>query len=162
MLNVETTTIIDATKYLSCSNCPLHNNCNKYALICDFIHHNLYFSANLLCVLERAENNCLSVKKELMRENFTNITQRVETLYKDYLPTLNNLLEAFYRYECENTEEYYKHSLILALAESLEYYNALQYFDFMYSRDIENTRDILLAQFEYEMTKSENEKLFKC
>ena len=29
----------------------------------------------------------------------------------------------------------------------------------MFSQDIENTRDVLQAQFEYEITKSENEKL---
>ncbi len=159
MLQVETTQIFDATKYLSCATCPLHNNCNKYALICNFIHNKLFFGANLLCVLERAETATMNVRNECVKNNFSNPTQRAETLYKDFLPTLNNFLNAFYKYDCEHASEYHKQALIFALAESLEYWNLLQHFDFMFSQDVENTRDILHSQFEYEMTKSENEKL---
>lgn len=159
MLQVETTQIFDATKYLSCATCPLHNNCNKYALICDFIHNKLFFGASLLCVLERAENATMNVLTECKKNNFSNPTQRAETLYKDFLPTLNNFLNAFYKYDCEHASEYSKRALVFALAESLEYWNLLKHFDFMFSQDIENTRDILQAQFEYEITKSENEKL---
>lgn len=159
MLQVETSQIFDATKHLSCSTCPLHNNCNKYALICDFIQNKLFFGANLLCVLERAENVTMNVLNECKKNNFSNPLQRAETLYKDFLPTLNNFLNAFYKYDCEHASEYSKQALIFALAESLEYWNLLQHFDFMFSQDIENTRNILHSQFEYEITKSENEKL---
>lgn len=161
MLQVETSQIFDATKHLSCSTCPLHNNCNKYALICDFIHNKLFFGANLLCVLERSENATMNVCNECKKNNFSNPLQRAETLYKDFLPTLNNFLNAFYKYDCEHASEYSKQALIFALAESLEYWHLLQYFDFMFSQDIENTRNILHSQFEYEITKSENEKLAK-
>lgn len=159
MLQVETSQIFHTTKYLSCSTCPLHNNCNKYMLICNFTNNKLFFGANLLCVLERAESAAQAAKRELVKNNFSNPTQRAETLYKDFLPMLNNFLNAFYKYDCERASEYDKQALIFALAESLEYWNLLQYFDFMFSQDIENTRDILHAQFEHEITKSENEKL---
>lgn len=161
MLQVETTQIFDATKYLCCASCPLHNNCNKYALICDFIHNKLFFGAELLCVLERAENATMNARAECVKNNFSNPTERAKTLYKDFLPTLNNFLNAFYKYDCEHTSEYAKRAIVLALAESLEYWELLKHFDFMFSQDIENTRDILQAQFEYEITKSENEKLTK-
>ena len=85
--------------------------------------------------------------------------KRDKTLYKDFLPTLNNLLNAFYKYDCDNADDYAKRAITYALAESLEYWGLLQHFDFMFSQDIENTRNILQAQFVYEMTKSENEKL---
>ncbi len=159
MLQVETTQIFDATKYLSCATCPLHNNCNKYALICNFVNNKLFFGASLLCVLERAENATMNVLAECKKNNFSNPLQRAETLYKDFLPTLNNFLNAFYKYDCENASDYDKQALIFALAESLEYWHLLQHFDFMFSQDVENTRDILHSQFEYEITKSENEKL---
>lgn len=159
MLQVETTQIFDATKYLCCASCPLHNNCNKYALICDFIHDKLFFGANLLCVLERAENAAMNARAECVKNNFSNPTERAKTLYKDFLPTLNNFLNAFYKYDCEHASEYAKRAIVLTLAESLEYWELLKHFDFMFSQDIENTRDVLQAQFEYEITKSENEKL---
>lgn len=159
MLQVETSQIFDATKYLSCSTCPLHNDCKKYMLICNFISNKLIFGANLLCTLERAENAAINVLSECSKNRFSNPQQRAETLYKDFLPSLNNFLNAFYKYDCENAKDYDKQALIFALAESLEYWNLLQYFDFTFSQDIENTRNILQAQFEYEIAKSENEKL---
>lgn len=95
-----------------------------------------------------------------MRENkLSNPFERAKTLYKDFLPTLNKFLNAFYKYDYEHASEYHKQAIIFALAESLEYEGLLQHFDFMFSQNIENTRDILQAQFEHEITKSENEKL---
>lgn len=154
MLEVTTTEIFDATKYLACSSCPLHNNCNKYMLICDFMTKKLFFGANLLCVLERAENAVQAAKRELVKNNFTNPSERVKTLYKDFLPQLNNNLEAFYKYDCDNASDYHKQTLIFALAESLEFYDLLREFDFVYSRDVENTRDVLAASFEHELNKT--------
>ena len=159
MLQVETTQIFDATKYLGCATCPLHNNCNKYALICNLVNNKIFFGANLLCVLERAENAAMNVLNECKKNNFSNPFERAKTSYKDFLPTLNNFLKAFCKYDCEATNEYGKQTIIFALAESLEYWNLLQHFDFMFSQDIENTRDVLKAQFEWEITKSENKKL---
>lgn len=159
MLQIETTQIFDATKYLSCTSCPLHNNCNKYEQICDLAKHKLFFGANLLCVLERAENAMINVLAECKKNNFSNPMERAKTLYKDFLPTLNNFLNAFYKYDCDSADDYAKRAITYALAESLEYWDLLQHFDFIFSQDIENTRNILQAQFIYEMTKSENEKL---
>ena len=159
MLQIETTQILDATKYLCCASCPLHYNCNKYEQICDLAKHELFFGANLLCVLERAENAMMNVLAECKKNNFLNPMERAKTLYKDFLPTLNNFLNAFYEYDCDNADYYAKRAITYALAESLEYWGLLQHFDFMFSQDIENTRNILQAQFMYEMTKSENEKL---
>ena len=154
MLEVTTTQIFDATKYLACNSCPLHNNCNKYMLICDFITKKLFFAANLLCVLERAENAVQAAKCELVKNNFTTPSERVKTLFRDFLPQLNNNLEAFYKYDFNNASDYHKQTLICTLAETLEFYDLLREFDFVYCRDIENTRDILLANFERDLNKT--------
>src|SRR5574344_101675 len=69
MLEVTTTQVADATKKLACPICPLHYNCNKYVLICDFVKNNLFFGASLLCTLERAEEYV--EKLEELRQKFT-------------------------------------------------------------------------------------------
>ena len=159
MLEVTTTQVADSTKKLACAVCPLHYNCNKYVLICDFVKNNLFFSANLLCALERAEDVLQSKQKELLKNKSLCTTEKIKTLYKDFLPELNYNLEAFYKYECNNASDYHKQELICHLAESLEYYDLLQYFDFVYCRDIEITRDILIKQFDFLFTKNEDKKL---
>ena len=159
MLQIETTQIFDATKHLGCDSCPLHNNCNKYALACDFIHNKLFFGANLLCVLERAEKAAMNIIVEGQKNKLPNLREYAKTMYKDFLPALNNFLKAFYKYDCEQASEYAQCAMFFALAESLEYWDLLQYFDLVFSQDVEKMRDILHAQFEYEMTRSENEKL---
>lgn len=156
MLEVTTTQVADATKKLACPICPLHYNCNKYALICDFVKNNLFFGANLLCALERAENVIQSKQLELLKNKSSCTKEKIKTLYKDFLPELNNALEAFYKYECDRASDYHKQEVICYLAESLEYYELLQYFDFVYCRDIEITRDILIKQFDFLMAKDEN------
>lgn len=155
MLEVTTTQITDATKKLACPVCPLHYNCSKYMLICDFVKNNLFFGASLLCTLERAEDVLQSKQKELLKNKSSCTTEKIKTLYKDFLPELNNALEAFYKYECDKASDYHKQEVICHLAESLEYYELLQYFDFVYCRDIEITRDILIKQFDFLMAKDE-------
>ena len=161
MLEVTTTRVADATKKLACPICPLHYNCNKYALICDFVKNNLFFGASLLCTLERAEDVIQSKQKELLKNKSLCITEKIKTLYKDFLPELNNILEAFYKYECDKASDYHKQELICNLAESLEYYSLLQYFDFVFCRDVEITRDILIKQFDFLFTKNEDKKLLE-
>lgn len=156
MLEVTTTQIADATKKLACPACPLHYNCNKYALICDFVKNNLFFGANLLCTLERAEDVIQSKQRELLKNKSSCTMEKIKTLYKDFLPELNNALAAFYKYECDKASDYHKQEIICHLAESLEYYGLLQYFDFVYCRDIEITRDILIKQFDFLMAKDED------
>lgn len=156
MLEVTTTQIADATKKLACPACPLHYNCNKYALICDFAKNNLFFGASLLCILERAEDVMQSKQRELLKNKSSCTKEKIKTLYKDFLPELNNNLEAFYKYECDKASDYHKQEVICYLAESLEYYGLLQYFDFVYCRDIEITRDILIKQFDFLMAKDED------
>lgn len=159
MLQIETTQIFDATKKMGCGSCPLHSNCNKYTLVCEFVKNELFFGAELLCILERAESAGMDVIYKCKKERLRNAPERAKTAYKDFLPSINNYLNAFYKYECEHANEYSKRTLILVLAESLSYWELLKHFDFVFSHDIENTRDLFLAHFEYEMTKSENEKL---
>lgn len=159
MLEITTIQVADATKKLACAVCPLHYDCNKYVLICDFVKNNLFLGANLLCALERAEDVIQSKQKELLKNKSLCTTEKIKTLYKDFLPELNNNLEAFYKYECDKASDYHKQELICHLAESLEYYGLLQYFDFVYCRDIEITRDILINQFNFLFTKNENKKL---
>lgn len=159
MLEVTTTQVADATKKLACAVCPLHYDCNKYVLICDFVKNDLFFAANLLCTLERAEDVIQSKQRELLKNKSSCTTEKIKTLYKDFLPELNNALEAFYKYECNKASDYHKQELICHLAESLEYYDLLQYFDFVFCRDIEITRDILIKQFDFLFTKNEDKKL---
>lgn len=155
----DTIQIFDATKYLSCSDCPLQRNCTKYSLICDLIHNNLFIGANLLCCLMRAENVATNTHRECIKEKLANPDKYVKTLYKDFLPSINNHLNAFYKYESEQANEYSKCAIIFALAESLEYWDLLDYFDFMFVKDIRKTRDALKTQYEPEILKSEKEKL---
>lgn len=156
MLEVTTIQVADATKKLACPICPLHYNCNKYALICDFVKNNLFFGASLLCTIERAENIIQLKQIELLKNKNSCTMEKIKTLYKDFLPELNKNLEAFYKYECDKAGDYHKQELICHLAESLEYYGLLQYFDFVYCRDIEITRDILIKQFDFLMAKDED------
>ena len=159
MTHVESTQIFDATKYLSCSNCPMHHNCTKHSLICDLIHNNLFLGANLLCCLMRAENTAMNTLRECVKNKLANPGKYAKTLYKDFLPALNNHLNAFYKYECEHSDEYAKCAIIFALAESLEYWDLLEYFDFMFAQDIANIRNALEKQYEPEILKSEKAKL---
>lgn len=159
MIYIESTQIFDATKYLSCSTCPMHYSCTKYSLICDLIHSKLFLGANLLCCLMRAENTAMNTLRECVKNKLVNPSESAKTSYKDFLPALNNHLNAFYKYECERSDEYAKCAIIFALAESLEYWGLLGYFDLMFKQDIENTRIALKKQYEPEILKSEKEKL---
>ena len=155
----DTSKIFDATKYVSCSECPLQRNCTKYSLICDLIHNNLFIGANLLCCLMRAENAVINTHRECIKDKLPNPGKYAKTLYKDFLPSINNHLNAFYKYEADQANEYSKCAIIFALAENLEYWDLLDYFDFMFRQDIENIRDALKKQYEPEILKSEKEKL---
>lgn len=155
----DTIQIFDATKYVSCSDCPLQRNCTKYSLICDLIHNNLFIGANLLCCLMRAENVATNTHRECIKDKLANPDKYVKTLFKDFLPSINNHLNAFYKYESEQADEYSKCAIIFALAECLEYWDLLDYFDFMFAQDIENIRDALRKQYEPEILKSEKAKL---
>lgn len=159
MLQTETSQIFDPTTCLSCSYCPLHFNCKKYMLICDLVKKNLTFGAELLCILGRAETFADYVLRKSVKENKGNPFAIARTLYKDFLPTINNYLTAFYKYECEHTKEYDKREIILTLAAQLEYWNLLEHFDFVFSQDVENTRDTILTVMQHETTKSENKKV---
>lgn len=161
MLQVETTTILDATKYLPCESCVNNYSCKRYMLICDFTKQKLFFAANLLCILECAEELAITKQVECVRKNYSHTSLRAEQAFKIFLPAVNNALQAFYKYDCEHASDYAKQALIFALASTLENWNCLEYFDFMFSQDVENTRDILQAQFEYEITKSEKQKVAK-
>ena len=159
MLQIETSQTFDATKYLGCSFCPLNYNCKKYALICNYEKSKLFFAAATLCTLELAENYAMQVIRDTNKNNLLNALERAQTLYKKFLPALNNNLQAFYKYECETTTEYTKNALLFAIEESLRYFDLLRYFDFTFSQDIETTCDILHKNYTSEIEKSENEKL---
>ena len=140
MLQIETTQVMDATNYLSCSSCPLNHDCKKYSLACELIHSKTFFGA------------------ECVKNKISNPLERAKTAYRDFLPALSNYLNAHYKYECETTDTYTKRCIILALAESLDYWGLLQDFDFVFSHELEITREIMLQHFEYEIVKSEKEK----
>lgn len=159
MTHVETTQTLDATKYLSCCACPMHYNCAKYSLICDLIHNKVFLGAHLLCCLMRAENTAMNTLTACIKDKLINPSKYAKTSYKDFLPALNNHLNAFYKYECDQADEYTKCAIIFALAESLEYWDVLDYFNLMFAQDIENIRNALKKQYEPEILKSEKEKL---
>lgn len=156
---IETSQILDPTKYLSCFSCPLHTHCKKYPLACDLTNNKLYFGASLLCTIERAEYSAMNVIYECKKNLFPNPLESAKTLYKDFLPTLNNFFNAFCKYDCGNAREEQKQAIVFALAESLEYWGLLEYFDFMFSQDIEVTRNVFQKNLETEIMKNENEKL---
>ena len=158
MLQIETTQVMDATNYLSCSSCPLNHNCKKYSLACELIHSKTFFGSNLLCIVERAETTAMRTQAECVKNKISNPLERAKTAYRDFLPALSNYLNAHYKYECETTDTYTKRCIILTLAESLDYWGLLQDFDFIFSHELEITREIMLQRFEYEIVKSEKEK----
>lgn len=158
MLQIETTQIMDATNYLSCSSCPLNHNCKKYSLACELVHNKTFFGANLLCIVERAETTAMRTQAECVKNKISNPLERAKTAYRDFLPVLSNYLNAHYKYECETTDTYTKRCIILTLAESLDYWGLLQDFDFVFSHELEITRETMLQRFEYEIVKSEKEK----
>lgn len=104
----------------------------------------------------QSENATTNVLSECNKNALSNPNQRAATLYELFLPTLNKYLNAFYKHERENASDYHKQTLIFTLAESLNRWGLLQYFDFIFSQNIENTYNILQKQFEYEITKSEH------
>lgn len=159
MSKIKVTQNYDATKHLGCATCQLHNNCSKYALICDFINNRLFFGAKLLCGLERAENAATKIRDECSKNNFSNPAEMAKTLYKDYLPAFNNLLNTFYILDYEHASEYAKRAVIFTLAESLERWGLLEYFDFIYFQNVKNARNDFQTKFEHEITKSERKKL---
>lgn len=159
MEQVKTTQIFDATEHSGCTFCPLHHNCREYSLICDFIHDKQFFAANLLCSLMRAESTAMKTVLDCKTGNATNSRECAKTLYKDFLPTINNYFSAFCKYECDLSGEYARRVIVLTLAESLEYWEFLDYFDLVFSQNIANTRDALAKQYESEILKSESEKL---
>ena len=136
MLQNETKHIIDATNITECSCCPLHYNCSHYMMICDFVQNKAIIGAKLLCILERAENAAIRIGNDLRYAGYNNIAARKEITYKDYLPGIHNWLEAFFKYEAENVGRYYREALILLLADSLDYYNCLEYFDCFFCENI--------------------------
>ena len=158
MLQIETTQVMDATNYLFCSSCPLNHNCKKYSLACELIHSKAFFGSNLLCIVERAETTAIRTQAECVKNKISNPLERAKTAYRDFLPALSNYLNAHYKYECETTDTYTKRCIILTLAESLDYWGLLQDFDFIFSHELEITREIMLQRFEYEIVKSEKEK----
>lgn len=159
MEHVKTTQIFNATEHLGCTFCPLQNNCREYSLICDLAHDKLFFAAHFLCALMRAETTAMKIVLDSKTRNATTSRECAKTLYKDFLPIINNYFNAFYKYECEQSSEYARRAIILTLAESLEYWEQLEYFDLAFSQNIANTRDALAKQYQSEILKSETEKL---
>ena len=159
MLQTETSQIFNSTNYLSCSYCPLHFNCKKYVLICDLMKKNLTFGAQLLCILESADAMTNYVFEKAIKEKQEHPYPIAQAMYKNFLPTINNYLTAFYKYECEHAKEYDKQEVILTLASQLEYWDLLQHFDFVFSQDVKNTRDTILTVIQHETTKNENKKV---
>lgn len=159
MNQITTNQIIDASKNLGCSICPLNHNCKNYSLICDLIHHKIFFGAKLLCTLARADHAARNTINKCVEEKITNTCERAKTLYMDFLPAINNYLEAFYKYDCDTTDDYSKCAIIFALAENLDEWDLLSDFDVIFCQNLADTRFALQKQFECEITKSEKQKL---
>lgn len=148
---------VDATQYLSCATCPCNYNCAKYALICDFTHQHLYFSAKLLCILENAEKACDSLRYELNKIKTENVSVRVNCLYDLFLPKIFNYWRAVEIYESARLTSYARHALVLTLCECLDYHNDLQLFDFLFETDLQNLREEVCANYTSEIQKPENQ-----
>lgn len=162
MNQITTSQTIDATKNLGCAICPVNHSCKNYSLICDLIHHRIFFGAKLLCTLMRADHAAHNTIYKCIKEKIANPCERAKTLYADFLPAINNYLKAFYEYEHDTADDYSKSAVIFALAENLDEWDLLNDFDVMFCQNLEDTRFVLCKQFECEITKSEKQKLANC
>lgn len=162
MNQITTNQTVDATKNLDCVYCPLNFFCKRFSLICDLIDHKIFFGAKLLCILMRAEHACLNIFDGCTGEKLKNPCARATTLFTDFLPAINNYLKAFYKYDCDTADDYHKSAVIFALTEKLNEWHLLKDFDSIYNQDLENTYLALKSQFDYEITKSEKQKLANC
>lgn len=157
MKTISTTFKTDATKFLCCAECPLNHNCNKYALACDFVNQKLFFSASLICVLERAENCCEKTFRELVEKRIKNATERTENLFKIFMPCIYNTWRAFELYEAETSGAYARSALVFSLYGTLARYNAVELFDFLFNTEIEKLNEELCATYTPETMKPENQ-----
>lgn len=157
MKTIPTTSKTDATKLLCCAQCPLNYNCNKHKLACYFVNQELFFSASIICVLERAENCCKKVFEELTEKRIKNAATRVEVLFHVFMPAIYKTWHTYEVYEAKKSEPYDKSVLVFSLHETLARYNALELFDFMFNANIKKLNEKLCATYTPETMKPENQ-----
>lgn len=157
MKTIPTTSKTDATKLLCCAQCPLNYNCNKHQLACYFVNQELFFSASIICILERAENCCEKVLQELMEKHIQNATRRVEILFHVFMPAIYKGWHTYEVYEAEKSGTYDKNALVFALHATLTRYNSLELFDLMFKTNIKKLNKKLYTTYTPETMKPENQ-----
>lgn len=151
MNEVKTTTKLDATEYLTCRYCVKNYGCKRYSLICELEKKGLFIACKLLCTLEAAEWAATECAMHCIKEKINNASLRGEIMLKNFLPQINNLLCAFYNYECEKATIYDKRAIIIALGSTLENYDVLTYFDIIFRQDLQSTFEECLNMQELEL-----------
>jgi hypothetical protein len=147
---------MDATKLLSCHLCPLNYQCARYSLACELTHNHLYFSAKIICILESAEQACTCLSREIIKENMANVQQRIKALYELFLPEIFNYWNAYRTYELSAADEYSQNALLFALCDSLESFEMLERFDFLFRTGLEKLREKKMKTFKPEIEKYNN------
>lgn len=144
---------MDATKFLSCNLCPLNYQCARYSLACEFTHNHLYFSARIICILETVDQVCTCLNRELIKKNITNVQQRIKSLYELFLPEIFNYWNAYIKYELPVADEYSQNALLFALCDSLETFEELERFDFLFKTGLNKLRENKMKTFKPEIEK---------
>ena len=139
LYSVETTQIVDPTKKLECGYCPLNYTCRLYHTICDLEKNNVHFGAKLLCVLLKADSICTKIFKKRLQSSLLYPLTTAKEVFSLFLPAINNNLKAFYKYDCESAPKWAKSVVIRTLESTLDCWECLQDFDFMFSQDVEET-----------------------
>lgn len=145
-LTVET--VITPNNKLNCTDCASMEKCGNFALIQECLANKSYFGAKLLCDLNKTQHvyNLVLTRLEYLRK--INTIKTANNTFRLFLPTLNNDLKAFYKYDLENTPKYLQNAIILELAITLDDKQLLKDFDFIYCNDIEITAELIRTGYD--------------
>lgn len=146
LYSVETTQITDPTKGIGCGYCPLNYTCRFYHTICELKKNKIHFGAKLLCTLLKADSICTKIFKERLQSPRLYPLTTAQEVFALFLPAINNNLEAFYKYDCDNAPNWAKNAIIKILEETLDTWECLDDFDFMFSKDVRETSKQIISE----------------
>lgn len=85
-----------------------------------------------------------------------NVQQRVKALYELFLPEIFNYWNAYRNYELSAADEYSQNALLFALCDSLESFEELERFDFLFKTGLKKLREKKMKTFKPEIEKYNN------
>lgn len=139
LYSVETSQIVDPSTQLGCKCCPLTYTCRLCYTIRDLQRNNVPFGARLLCTLLKAENVFTRIYEERAMSPKLLPYETAYSILELFLPSINNNLKAFYKYDFETCPDWAKVTVMRVLDNTLRKWGCLQDFDFMFSQDVEET-----------------------